>query len=461
MTQPLEERAGFGRLMALAQAEASIPVDPAIDALGRTRFMDHAQDRAGRQSRVGSWFGPVPRLAWALSAVLLLCGVAWGIASRPISYVVEGASAAQDYIRANQEQPARILFSDGTRVDAASGARLRIEERNSRGARVLLDRGRAVAQVAHRAGSTWRFIAGPFEVQVKGTKFALEWDPTTEHLRLKLDEGVVDVLGPIGPGRVEVRAGQELQADLAQRSLTVVDGVQGEPLHANAAPSVSPSASARVGSNAAALVEQPGSVHESPNLSAAPNARAIAQVQLDQQAAKGTQELPPSIGSAATNSQTSPQQLSWPKLLAQGKFEAIVRLAESPDRPNCAEVCSATDLRTLAEAARYVGRLDLSESSLLALRRRFPDHAEGKRAAFLLARLYESRADRGRAENWYRTYLVESPSSELSREALAGQMRVVARARGPKAAEPLAREYLHRYPGGADASLARQILGED
>jgi hypothetical protein len=126
--------------------------------------------------------------------------------------------------------------------------------------------------------------------------------------------------------------------------------------------------------------------------------------------------------------------------------------------PSCLASCGAADLRALADAARYTAHGDIAEQSLLALRKRFAADA-GRGAAFLLGRLYEGRGATGQARAWYETYLRESPSGDFASEALAGKMRTVSTLEGKKSAEPIAREYLRRYPSGVHATPARQIAG--
>jgi TolA-binding protein len=103
----------------------------------------------------------------------------------------------------------------------------------------------------------------------------------------------------------------------------------------------------------------------------------------------------------------------------------------------------------------------VAERALTSVRQRFSGAAESRAAAFLLGRLFEARGASATAQNWYETYLAEAPSGALAAEALAGKMRTILAARGRKAAEPVAREYLSRYPEGVHAKPARRILGEE
>jgi hypothetical protein len=145
----------------------------------------------------------------------------------------------------------------------------------------------------------------------------------------------------------------------------------------------------------------------------------------------------------------------WESRIARGEFAEIVKEAEARGTAACLGNCSAGDLRALSDAARYTGNGELSEQSLLALRKRFGS-GQGRDAAFLLGRLYEPRG--ASALTWYDTYLREAPTGAFAAEALAGKMRVVRRLSGRQAAAPIAREYLQRFPKGVSVSTAREIL---
>jgi hypothetical protein len=163
---------------------------------------------------------------------------------------------------------------------------------------------------------------------------------------------------------------------------------------------------------------------------------------------------------AAPTSKQSPRRESWQDLLAHGEFESIVSAAGVRGLETCVVNCPASDLRSLADAARYTGRTDLADKCLLALRKRFQGSSQSAAAAFLLGRTHESRAQSA-ALHWYETYLAESPDGEFAAEALAGKMRVVASTNGASAAKPLAVEYLRRYPQGVHVKTARKIAGVD
>ncbi|HEY4157316.1 MAG TPA: FecR domain-containing protein [Polyangiaceae bacterium] len=365
---------------------------------------------------------------WALPA--LAAGVAlavWGSHARSLSYEVRGAARDGAYVRAPSDHAVTVEFSDQTSVLCAAGSRLRVEETDPRGARVLVERGGADVHVVHRSNSAWTFVAGPFEVLVTGTRFGLDWDPVRETFELNLLEGSVEIRGPKGSGPVAVRAGQHFHGDALGHSMVVSDANDAaRAAVAGAAPPPSEPNSALLPTDAVA--EPP---------SAAPDSRS---------------DAPARPEPAKTE--------SWQQRITRGQFASIVAEAEQRGVPNCLNACSAADLRALSDAARYTGRAEVAEQSLLALRKRFAGGA-GHDAAFSLGRLEEHRGALAVAQGWYDTYLREAPSGAFAAEALAGKMRAVSSLQGKPAAAPLARDYLSRFPKGVHVNTAREILGEN
>jgi TolA-binding protein len=151
---------------------------------------------------------------------------------------------------------------------------------------------------------------------------------------------------------------------------------------------------------------------------------------------------------------------AWSKLIASGEFNTLLSQANERGIPACLLACSPADLSALADAARYTAKTELADQSLRALRTRFVRAPEGRAAAFLLGRLREGQGAAKEARTWYDTYLSESPAGAYAAEALAGKMRTVSKTDGRAAAEPLAREYLKRYPTGVHAGTAHGILAD-
>ncbi|WP_437849846.1 FecR domain-containing protein [Sorangium sp. So ce363] len=397
------------------------------------RRVDEEQARVSKTRVVVRWVAP---LAFAAS-VLMVVFFFWRT-ERGLDYVVEGAVNESGYVRAPVDHPAAITFSDQTRIRAAAGTRLRIDEtKNERGARISVERGRVEAEVTHTGHSDWRFVAGPFVVRVVGTRFELLWDADRERLEVILREGAVEVEGYSGSGAVSVRAGQRFVGDAQARTLHVSDTTARAP------------DTAAQGPDTAAQGSEP-----------APPA---AQGQLAEIAAPAPEPAaPPAPSSAETPAPlvASPStRPPWSKLVSQGEFRRVVQEAEARGTQNCLTSCDAADLNALADAARYVGQNELAEQALLALRARYASTA-GSRAAFLLGRLHESRGAAARARTWYETALREAPGGAFAAEALAGKMRAVQSLEGPAAARVVAQDYLRLYPSGVHAKTARQLAAQ-
>jgi TolA-binding protein len=401
----------------LAQSVASAPTDPELDRAGRARLLFNVRRELERPSR-----RVVLPFALAAALTVALAAGAYRLWPKPIAYEVRGAELDGPYVSASKT-PVRVEFTDGSVVRADPGSRLRVDDPKSDGARVLVERGRAAVNVTHRAGSSWAFLGGPFEVRVTGTRFELEWDPQSEVLELDMRDGSVEVHGPLG-GAVTVRGGQHFRAELASRRMTVIDAGD-------------------------------GLVPSEPSSAIAPAPQADAPAATGELGpAESNREHAKSVGSASARD-------SWPKLVASGQFDLVVEQANARGLDTCLKTCGAGDLRALADAARYTSRGGVAERALTTLRQRFAGSAESRAASFLLGRLAETRGSSQAAQGWYETYLGEAPSGSFAAEALAGKMRTIQATRGRAAAEPVAREYLSRYPEGVHAKPARRILGEE
>jgi len=362
-----------------------------------------------RQRRAWPW------LLAAAAVALLVALHGWWPRGPTLTCRVDGAAQADcTMVSADTGSPVKVRFSDGSTFEVEPGSHLAVESMSSTGSRLTLTGGQTVAHVVQSPGSSWALAAGPFEVRVTGTSFRTGWDPSRQQLSVELYEGSVQVLGtPLG-APVAVHAGQRLEAAASQGQWRIVPT----------------SAPLPVASSSAA---------------AAPDASAP----------EATASVP-SSGVVAPSWQAGASELDWAELMARADFDTIVRQASERGIDRCLSTCPLGELRMLADAARYSRRFDLAERTLRALRRRAP--GEAATAAFLLARLNESRGHSADALRWYEQHLQEAPGSSYAAEALAGRMRLLLRTQGPEAARPVAEAYLARFPGGVHVAAARQIL---
>lgn len=373
-------------------------------ALSRQRFLS----RIGTGTSVPRW--AVLRVAVPGAIVACLAAALLFLRSPALTFEVRGAELNRKYVRAPESRPAELLFSDDSTLVAAPGTRLRIEDVNPHGARVLIERGRTSVHVVHEASTAWTFAAGPFEVNVTGTRFDLAWEPISETCDLSLREGSVEVRGAAGSGPVVVRAGQRFVGDARRRTMQVL------------------------------ALEVPAQPTPVPSHEVAPTPQ-------------------PASTTADRSLRPESHQVSWSERIAQGKFQEVVTEADARGMASCLASCSAVDLRALSDAARYTGKNEVAERALTALRQRFSG-PQGSEAAFLLGRLHEKRGSFSTALGFYDSYLREAPGGPFAAEALGGKLRATRASQGRTAAQPLAREYLQRFPKGVHVDTAREILGE-
>jgi ferric-dicitrate binding protein FerR (iron transport regulator) len=205
----------LGDLVGLA-----VPVEARPPSPGQWAELERHLDGGGRgPSRRRRW------VAFAMCATLALCVVGWLVARRPLGYRLQGCTLAAD---GNFETAANrggsIAFDDGSQVAVEKDARFRLGMLPfGRGAEFNLDEGQARLAVVHRAKTRWVVLAGPFRVDVTGTRFGVLWSRHRGQFRLVVLEGEVCVGGGPIPLDTHVRAGQTVNADLVSGTFEVAN----------------------------------------------------------------------------------------------------------------------------------------------------------------------------------------------------------------------------------------------
>jgi ferric-dicitrate binding protein FerR (iron transport regulator) len=170
------------------------------------------------------------RPRWLLAAAALIvvagaAGLAWKRHSGTrIAYEVSGGLVSDSgYVRSTGSSGARLVFTDGTRIDLQDGARARIASADAHGARVAIENGHAALNVARAPSGRWFVDAGPFVIQVTGTQFDVDWSSYDDTLSVDLHEGSLMVSGPPAPAGVLLRAGQRLTAHEGRLSIEALE----------------------------------------------------------------------------------------------------------------------------------------------------------------------------------------------------------------------------------------------
>jgi hypothetical protein len=362
----------------------------------------------------------------ALGALAAAGFVAWTASPRPatLSYTVDGAAPpAGGYVRSSPGHEPELAFSDGTSIRVLPSTGARVVDVGTRGARLILEDGRAHVNVAHRLGADWQLQAGAFIIHVHGTAFLVAWNAAQSRLDLQMESGVVSVDGPRSGDTVTVRGGESLSVRL-----------DGSRMVAMTQPAPAPRAPAVSGSQ-----EVPGPVE--------------APLPLDPVAPMNATRPAPSV---------APPSARWPERLADGDSAGILADAQRRGIARVLADGSSEDLAALADAARFRKRDGLARRVMLAQRHRFAGTLRAQEASFLLGRLADDPG--GRASDalaWYERYLREAPSGAYAAEAMGRMMLVLERQQRTNQARDVAIAYLRRFPQGVYARAARALASSD
>jgi TolA-binding protein len=364
------------------------------EVLGRVRF---GQRRKQLRVAVGA-------AALVAAAALFFVWYPRG-GSAPLSFWIEDRKGHVDEWVTSRDSEQSLRFSDGSSVVAGPRTTTRVMQVTADGARLTLERGRIDVHVVHREASRWQVAAGPFVVHVRGTRFRVVWDPQTEKVAVSVSDGRVEVTGG-GQPKHQLTAGSALELSATGRALP-------PPAPSTSAP---PAADSSGGANARDEDELIG-------------------------ARKPAERKP-----------------DFHELSTAGRYKEALALVEQSGFAAECESMGARDLLTLGSTARLAGRADRAREAYLAARRRFPRSSEAGISAFSLGRLASDAGQPGEAINWFRRYLAEQPSGQLSREASGRLMELFKQAGNRAQAEAAATDYLKRHPTGPHAEFARSLL---
>lgn len=393
--------------------------------LVRPRVTTHqAAWSASLRSSVRGWF-----VGFGLATALAAIAVWFTLSPRTLEFSVDGATADGSAIKTGA-QKTLVEFSDSSWMRVQAHSALDVAVVGEHSALTRLWRGELHAKVHHEKSTNWRFLAGPYEVHVIGTEFDLKWDPDASKLSLAMVEGKVKVVQPNGSSRILTR-GQSIEW-----------GGDREPEKAQ---------------QAASTLTQPEPPAERPQVAGKlvgnkPKARHLAAVA--RKSAQDLEEAEKSVESEVS----APEKESWTELLAHGEFAQIVDDAQSQGVGNALSGRSASELKALAQAARYTGDSSLARRTWGAIRRRFDGQSQATQAAFFLARIEEGSGNTTSALRLFDAYLKQAPSGVYASEALGRKVALLSRSSNRARVESTAREYLRRFPRGPYAELARSVV---
>ncbi len=398
----------------------SVATGEDANPLAHIRFSERLLQHTARRARNR-------KLAVVGSACLMVGGAVFvSVALQPqvLTYRVDNATeqgTLGSYMSASAQTALGLRFSEGSRVVLQPRARGRVSQTSRHGATMVLEDGRAHAEIVHRDNTDWRVLAGPFIVGVTGTTFDVAFDVTTQTFELKMQSGKVRVAGP------GLKEPVEVQGD--QRLVLSAKGVDPQGLRAEVAPPAAPAAPAASASCATSAAM--GEVAPATQEIAAPQHRSAAGPEVEVE--------------------------SFGQLGARGQHQRIIELAEKLGFDKAIGSSNRTDLLALGNAARFAGRGNLAAMAYRAVRERFAKSPESTTAAFFLGRVNET-ANPAQAISWYERYVAEAPSGVWVADALGRRMAILNESQGGPAAQTAAKDYLEHFPSGPYAGFARKLL---
>lgn len=391
-----------------------------------------------RELSLRPWFW---RLALPLAVACCVAGAVIVWTHRPsLEYELAGAATVHEgEIRAGRSG-ATLSFSDGSAIHARGQSLLSVSVVGQRAVITRLLRGTLNVAVERDEVADWRFLAGPYEVRVVGTRFDVAWEPESSLLTVEMFEGAVRVTGP-GKFDRTLRAGETLRRS----------GIEPELMRDSArdGPATLPSRDLEGELSLPDLA--PSRLDPPVQLNAPRPARRAGAEEAPKAATPDPREL--------LEARVPPED-DWPLLVARGKFAEVVEAAEREGEDDVLKRHEVSDLRALAQAARYTGKTLLALRAWTAVRDRFKGNAAALQAAFFLGRIYDELDHPVPARDWLDTYLAEAPDGVYASEALGRRLSLAKRLGAHADAERLARQYLERFPSGAYGRTARGLLSE-
>jgi hypothetical protein len=395
----------------------------------RRNILPQVQARlAARELRRASPARVAVRWTFALGG-LAACAAGAFLFLRPavVSYAVSGVGEGEigTPLSAPTAAPMELRFSDGSAVTLPPRASAHVDALTADGATVAIEEGTLEVSVIHRAHTHWQVQAGGYRIQVTGTRFAAGWDRTARALTVSMHEGSVLVTGPGIKEPVRVVTGQRLRASASGADL----GLENAPSPAAEA-ETPPAPAVREPSLAPPPADLPPPVEHA----AAPRARHVEAI--------ATHTLPAA---------------DWRVEAARAQYrEALAAAVLEGWRAECARL-GPDDLVLLGDVARLAGDLDRAEEAYRSARRRFPDADRPTFALGLIA--FEGRHNYKMAGDLFASYLRSFPRGPLAREAAGRLIESRIKAGDDADARQAAATYLHDFPGGPHAALARRTVG--
>jgi ferric-dicitrate binding protein FerR (iron transport regulator) len=172
-----------------------------------------SEPRAARNGVLGG--GDVtgrPRLVAIATAVALLAAAVLLMgfrADQQLTFEVRGGATEGGVIEARRGE-ATVALSDGSSILAENRTRFSVDVLGRNAALTRLVSGKLHVRVAHNDDTSYRVLAGPYEVRVVGTEFDMSWEPQSGALSISMSKGEVHLRSDDGKVRT-LKAGESLR----------------------------------------------------------------------------------------------------------------------------------------------------------------------------------------------------------------------------------------------------------
>jgi ferric-dicitrate binding protein FerR (iron transport regulator) len=381
--------------------------------------------------------------------------------SAPLSYSVAAstelaaagrAGAIGDRVVGPATGALALRFSDGSQVTVPSRAEAHVDALDARGATVAVEQGTVEVSVVHRDHTRWEVRAGRYQIHVTGTRFAAGWDPRGQTLTVTMHEGSVAVTGPGLKEPMRVVTGQRLRANVAPSAEDPVVSVEDAET-----PEAAPTTAEHGAPHAAAdepSDDKTAAVEAAP---VAPPAKPVASAPVVRESHAASHVRHAAAAPAAAPQTVARAESDWRALAARTRYdEALASATREGWRDDCARL-GVEDVMLLGDIARYSRDFSRAEEAYQAARRRFPS---ADRPVYYLALVaFEGRHDYAGAARLFDAYVRYFPHGPLAREAAGRLIEARIKAGETGSARDAAADYLHAYPDGPHAALARRTVG--
>lgn len=395
--------ADFGQSVRTDLARA-LPQETAL-RLGRARFVAAVHTRP---VRARPWVWATTLGAGAVMAVMILA--LWQRVPAT-GFVAAGAPGHVGVTLQSLETSLPLRFAEGSAIDLDPQGQLQVAQFEAKQARVRLSRGRAHVSIRKHQLRHWAVEAGPFRVNVTGTRFSVAWQPEEKRMEVVLHEGQVTVLGGCLAQARMMKAPERFVAHC-------------EP--AGAAPVVAPA-----GVPAADPAIAPAIAPAAPLAPVAHQAEPLG----------------------------SRDAYAWRALVAQGQYKDALKAAKRVGVQRLCKDAAVEPLQDLADAARLAGDLPTAQRVLQAVRDRFAKTSASALASFQLGRLaFDHEGRYAAAVGHFSRYLREQPQGALVGDAWGRLLESHALMPPSPQAVADAKTYLQRFPHGPFAQVAQRLL---